>query len=277
MGRSKSGTDAFAGGGAEEQPEHLVDVATFRLDEFEVTVGRFRRFFDAYDGTPPSEGAGAHPDIDNSGWQSAWNSNLLKNKADLDQALVGCSNLATWTVKPGAGDSAARPLVCLTWYEAFAFCAWDGGRLPTEAEWEYAAAGGPQNRVYPWGDMTPDTMNSLAVFECSAGGTLSQCTSADLPSVGSCPDGESRYGQRDLAGSVYEMTLDLWDPEYYANFSTSAPASNVANVVITNGDGRVMRGGSFISPPANLRATFRTEVLPGARNQAFGVRCARSE
>ena len=76
MGRSVSGADACPGGmvcGASDQPEHDATVASFALDTFEITIGRFRAFLDQSKGTPPADGAGAHPLIKGSGWQTAWN------------------------------------------------------------------------------------------------------------------------------------------------------------------------------------------------------------
>ncbi len=134
-----------------KDPNYPATVDDFYLDKYEITVGRFRAFVNAGMGTqakPPAAGVGAHPGINDSGWDSTWNANLVANTAALTTALKCSANYQTWT--DAAGSNESKPANCLDWYTAFAFCAWDGGRLPTEAEWNYAASGGSEQRYYPW-------------------------------------------------------------------------------------------------------------------------------
>src|SRR5262249_9744970 len=148
-------------GRGEELPEHRVTVSPFWLDKFEVTVSRFRRYLDSLSTNVfIADGAGAHPKVSGTGWQQAWNDLLLDK--DAFAAAVQCTDSSTYT--PGVSNSEQLPMNCIMWYEAFAFCYWDGGRLPTEAEWEFAAAGGAQNRLYPWGQAAPT--NVLVVTNC---------------------------------------------------------------------------------------------------------------
>jgi formylglycine-generating enzyme required for sulfatase activity len=124
---------------------------------------------------------------------------------------VGLSCVAnqhpTWTDEPGFNE--LQPINCVSWYEAFAFCVWDGGLLPTEAQWQYATVGGAQARTYAWGN-TPPTASFVA-YDCLFAGT-DTCTVDDIPEVGTHPDGDGRYNHSDLVGSVYEWTLDWYAP-----------------------------------------------------------------
>lgn len=268
MGRSAMGSDAFANGKAWEQPEHDATVSDFFLDRFEVTVGRFRTFLAQYDGTPPAEGAGAHPLIAGSGWKTEWNAELLTHEALLAQ--LHCHPLSTWTDAPA--DNENKPMACAKWYEMFLFCMWDGGRLPTEAEWEYAAAGGLSNYRYPWGpaDVTP----LLAAPDCSFGGTTGTCAADDIPPVGSFPMGESKNGIRDLAGSFWEYTLDKYSDVWYAQ--GGATCVDCANLDQPSTMGRTIRGGAFDMGVGEMRAVRRDSIIPTYRAQYLGFRCARS-
>lgn len=228
------------------------DIATFALDKFEVTVGRFRNFHAAYHG-PPAKDAGAHPLIAGSGWQTSWNGSIAPDAAALDAAVRCDETTQTWT------GSASLPMTCVSWFEAFAFCAWDGGRLPTEAEWEYATAGGTNQLTYAWGDYwapTYDATDPYAVYY----------SPAVLP-VGSKPAGIGRYDQLDLLGSVWEWTLD-----YYGGYQPDC--NNCANLM--PGNFRIHRGGGFSSSYAALTSYGRNEEIPSDHIASNGFRCARN-
>ncbi len=124
-------------------------VSAFRLDNYEITVGRFRKFVAAYTQHMIARGAGKNPNNPaDPGWDSAWDSLLPADRAALSSALETApeQRFSTWT---GGNDN--LPMNCIDWYEAEAFCIWDGGRLPTEAEWNYAASGGTEQHVVPVG------------------------------------------------------------------------------------------------------------------------------
>jgi formylglycine-generating enzyme required for sulfatase activity len=248
-----------------EHPAHPADVAPFLLDAYEVTVGRFRKFLASFSGDGYPDGTGAHPLIPGSGWQSVWSG---QTSQDYMRSLSECGGPWTDTV----GDSEARPVTCVTWYQAFAFCISEGKRLPTEAEWEFAAVGGSEQRTYPWGDALPTP--ALAVYGCKFDG-MDGCSAADLPVVGSTPAGVGRWGHFDLAGSVWEWTLDVYDAAY-----SGAPCDNCANLAETPEDGRVFRGGAYIFEDMGIESDLR-----GASRLGFdakfpdptrGLRCAQS-
>jgi formylglycine-generating enzyme len=242
-----------------ETPEHSVTVSAFSLDKYEVTVGRFRRFVDAYDAmnAPPPMNAGANPNTPGTGWQAVWNGNMPADSAAFRSNLKCDSTHQTWTDL--AGNNEAYPINCVNWYEAFAFCLWDGGRLPTEAEWEYAAAGGDQNHLYPWGSSLPSC--SLANGPGCVG---------NLATVGSYVSGQGRWGHMDLAGNVWESVFDWYSETWYS--SPSASVTDPADT--TSSPNRVQRGGSFDdSDVGYLRTVFRTYATPTGRYFYSGLRC----
>ncbi|MBI4704611.1 MAG: SUMF1/EgtB/PvdO family nonheme iron enzyme [Deltaproteobacteria bacterium] len=243
-------------------------VSDFRLDRYEVTVGRFRAFVEAGKGTqqsPPAPGTGAHPKIPGSGWDASWKGELVANKAALKMALK-CPWYPTWTESAGANEQ--LPINCITWFEAFAFCAWDGGRLPTEAEWNYAAAGGSEQRVYPWSSppSSTDIDSSYAVYDCSGDGKPSpDCSFADILPVGSRPKGDGRWAQVDLGGSMWEWVLD--------RKGGYLPCNDCAN--LQPGWNRVLRGGSWYDKASKLCSSYRNNSVPSYRYYTIGGRCAR--
>jgi formylglycine-generating enzyme required for sulfatase activity len=248
-------------------PSYPATVDDFALDVYEVTVGRFRAFVSAGRGTqgnPPAVGDGAHPKIPGSGWISAYSAELVTTTAALKAALTCDPSYATWSDTPG---SEQRPIACITWFEAFAFCSWDGGWLATEAEWNYAAAGGSEQRAYPWGDGIESTRAS---YGCIADGLQAgSCAVSDILAVGSLPLGYGRWGHADLAGNVWEWTLDWFHTPY------PLPCDNCAYQATTTG--RVLRGGSFFEDATSLSNTYRFPdgYTPSARRGNIGARCAR--
>ncbi|MGC9985870.1 MAG: SUMF1/EgtB/PvdO family nonheme iron enzyme [Polyangia bacterium] len=241
-------------------------VADFYLDKYEITVGRFRQFVNAGMGTqasPPAPGAGAHPLIAGSGWDSTWNANLSADTESLKAAMLCFDSYTTWTDTAGSNES--KPVNCLDWYTAFAFCAWDGGRLATEAEWNYAASGGSEQRYYPWSSPATSTTidDSYAVFNCG-----NSCSGPQ--NVGSkSPKGDGKWGQSDLEGNVSEWTLDWYTSSY------PTPCDNCAE--LTEASGRVLRGGGFPDSDVSLlQSDYRIDDYPGSHASGIGARCART-
>ena len=246
-------------------------VSSYMLDTYEVTVGRFRAFVDAGQGTqasPPVAGAGAHPRLAGSGWNSAWNASLIADRAALMTAVKCSSTYQTWTDAPGANEN--KPITCVSWYEAMAFCIWDGGYLPTELEWNYAASGGTQQRAYPWSNPTTSTTIDCTYanfrIDSPAGTYCVDGTTGALNRVGSeSPQGDARWGQADLAGNVIEWTLDLYVSPY------PLPCDDCAALT---GAYHVARGGSFLDDASLLRTAPRYST--GLRSYFGGFRCART-
>jgi formylglycine-generating enzyme required for sulfatase activity len=262
---------------------YAASLSNFRLDAFEVTVGRFRKFVAAVNGgwSPPS-GSGIHTHLNGGsglrsvgadasgfelGWSTTWNSNL-SNSGSWDSNLA-CFPDATWTSTPSGTEQ--LPINCVNWYEAYAFCIWDGGFLPSEAEWNYAAAGGTEHREYAWSNSAgpadaspPDIDCTFANYAPSSG---SPCVAAGPTLVGTySPMGDGKWSQSDLTGNVSEWTLDT-----FAAYVT--PCNDCANVTpITN---HAVRGGAFNIVASAVISAYRVNEAASNRDGAIGVRCAR--
>ncbi len=267
---------------------HPATVSAFRLDKYEITVGRFRRFVGAVlDGWLPEAGSGKHTHLNGgqgltdtgspsssyeAGWDVSLSSGLATTAAAWDDNLSHGSYAdipSTW--KSPFGDDERLPICSITWFEAYAFCIWDGGFLPTEAEWNFAAAGGSEQRVYPW---SVPAMSD--VIDCSYANYLGKpndlgksCTGWRLQDVGlDSPRGDGKWGHSDLAGNVSEWNLDS-GVEYVTPCSDCAPACRGSCAV---------RGGSAESdmPLAGWRDDAAADSRLGAGTGPIGARCARS-
>jgi len=234
-------------------------VSDFSLDDYEITVGRMRKFVAAFSQDMTPAGAGKNPANLNPdpGWSVAWNAKLPADAATLKKALL-CAN-GTFTEAPGANED--LPVTCLSWYEAYAFCVWDGGRLPTEAEWNYAAAAGSEERPRPWGTSAPDDTN--AVF-CPA-------SCGKVQTVGAKAAGNGKWGQADLVGNAWEWNLDV-----FANPYTQTTCLNCANTAANSNSQRAFRGGSAGNDASYLLTSTRSSRDPSDHNAFIGARCARS-
>ena len=261
-------------------PQYGATVADFRLDKYEVTVGRFRAFVGAVVGgwtPPPGSGKHAHvnggsglaasglPGGNEPGWDTAWNTTLPSSAATWDSpAYLACNPASTWTPAPASNER--RPINCIDWYQALAFCIWDGGFLPSEAEWNYAAAGGSEQRAYPWSSAYPPGSSTISAANAVYGGGA-----AITEDVGSkSPAGNGRYGQTDLAGNVWEWALDWYKTPY-----NETSCTNCAHLVA--GSFRVIRGGSLSNDTFSLTASLRYgDDAPTVRYADVGARCART-
>ena len=232
-------------------------VSTFLLDAFEVTVDRFRKFVDVYPNIGIEAGDGKAPHIsEDQGWQDSF---PLPPTAEALKAELNCSG-TTWTDNPGAADG-THPINCVSFFVAYAFCVWDGGRLPTEAEWNYAAAGGNEQRAYPWSSPAVDTSidATRAYYEQLEGPPLT---------VGSRPLGKGRWEHQDLAGNVYEWTLDAFVSPYESTDCDDCLQATDTGV-------RAIRGGAFNSYDFDLRVAWRVDQAQELLRDYVGFRCAR--
>jgi len=225
-----------------EKPPHEVAITNgFWMGQTEVTVGAYQRFTAAMGRQMPPEPS-------------------FRGRA----------------LNPGWGD-AAMPIVDVTWDDARAYCEWAGGRLPTDAEWEYAARGGTTTAQY-------DDLNEIAWYANNSGRRY-------LDSLGPwARKGQAAYEQRlsengnsmhevgqkrpnplgfyDLLGNVEEWVYDWWDPNFYQYSPPRDPGG------ATSGTERDLRGGSWIGRPRDIRVSLRSRRDPGDRDFDVGFRCA---
>ena len=257
-------------------------VSSFRLDKFEVTVGRFRSFATVVAaGWSPAAGSGKHtylnggkglvsdgaPDEYEPGWDSTWTPLLAKTAADWTKNLSCSATYQTWS--PDLVGDEARPINCASWFEAYAFCIWDGGFLPSAAEWSYAAEGGMEQRVYPWS--SPPMSTTIDCTLANFGGAMpldTVCVKTGANRVGSEPKGYGKWGPADLAGNVWEWALD-WSSGYVN------PCKDCGDLD-TGHTARGIRGGGFSDDPSNVLASYGLGSPPDTRDYTIGFRCARA-
>ena len=219
-----------------ETPSRAVTLRDFRLDRHEVTNARFAEFLRL------------NPD-----WR----------KASLEAHLHNGDYLADWVEGRMPVNRHDHPVVFVTWHAAQSFCRWAGGRLPTEAEWEYAARAG-DNREFPWGDEEPSPQR--ANYSASGIG-------ATMP-VGSYRPND--FGLHDLAGNVWEFLLDEWKVGYREGSRVHPVAGGpVADEDLLAVEGRrVVRGASYGGSVVNLRTRWRDSHVVTNATAFVGFRCA---
>ena len=216
---------------ADEYPDHTVSLSAYWLDQTEVTNGQYRLCLEAGSCDPPLE-------------TGSFSRDNYFNTTEFDQ----------------------YPVINLTEAMAAEYCSWVGGRLPTEAEWAYAARG-PEGNIFPWGnEFDPARLNYC---DASCPGVSDPDYDDGYPDtspVGSFPEGASWVGALDLAGNVRE-----WVSDYYGYFSME-PAVDPQGPV--EGDAKVSRGGSWYDAFYNLRSNNRGSNALDYWRHKLGFRCA---
>jgi len=182
---------------------------------------------------------------------------------------------ACWHAPEGPGSSIDErqnhPVVHVSWNDAMAYAAWSGGTLPTEAQWEYAARGGLEQKLYPWGDeLEPQGRHLCNVWQGDFPelNTLDDGFAATCPVDAFPPNGHGLYS---VTGNTWEWCLDVWGVEFAA-----APSQDPQGPA--EGDARVMKGGSFLCHASycnRYRPAARTRNTPDSAASNIGFRCAR--
>ncbi|MGZ3754088.1 MAG: formylglycine-generating enzyme family protein [Mucilaginibacter sp.] len=302
----KAGTFMMGGdnkqAAADEYPKHKVMVTGFWMDATEVTNAQFKKFVDATGYVTTAE---QKPD-----WNEIKKQLPPGTPKPDDKLLVAASLVFTppntpvdlnnysqwWSWKPGASWKHPQgpgstikgkdnfPVVQVSWYDAVAYCKWAGKRLPTEAEWEWAARGGLTNNIYPWGNEPVNEGKPKA--NTWQGHFPDKNTMQDkfynaAPVKSFAPNGYQLY---DMAGNVWEWCADLYNNTYYNTINTPSGVKN------PQGPGksfdpdepyatkRVIRGGSFLcndSYCSGFRVARRMKSTEDSGMEHVGFRCVK--
>ena len=239
----------------QEQPRHNVILNSFWIDKTEVSNAQFCKFLNA------------------KGNKSTNGIKWFEPGAGHRGIVYGYIDEIDGVFKPKAGHE-NYPVIEVSWYGADAYCKWVGGRLPSEAEWEYAAKG-PLNSVYPWGnEFNGNHANyrdsSFTFDQLGKDSTYNDGFEKWAP-VGNYPNGKSWCGALDMAGNIHEWVSDWWSIDYY---TTSKEANPIGP---SNGTLKVCRGGSWYDPSWHVRSSYRKVLTPSsARMHWIGFRCVIS-
>jgi len=252
-----------------EAPVHDVELSPFRITPTAVTNAQFSEFVDA---------TGYRSDAQRYGWSFVF-AGLLPEDFPETRAVAAAPWWrqvygADWSrpegPQSGIEHRADHPVVHVSWQDAVAYCTWAGARLPTEAEWEYAARGGLENEPFPWGsELEPNGEHRMNVWQ----GTFPlQNTGADgyLATAPADAYAPNAYGLYNMTGNVWEWCADWYDRRYYAKSPPLDPAGPRV------GEHRVMRGGSYLCHASYCRR-FRVAARSGngvdSTTGNLGFRC----
>ncbi len=241
-----------------EAPVHEVTIKSFWMDRHEVTVAEFSMFVSA---------TGYKTDAEKFGWSGAF---------DLKTGEWKRTKGASWRHPDAPRSEAAsnEPVCQVSWNDAAAYTKWAGKRLPTEAEWEYAARGGLVQKKYSWGDELRPNGKPLANWW--QGNFPDQNTGEDgfigrAPVESFPPNG---FGLYDVTGNVWEWCADWYTDDYYLKSARDDPKGP------DDGKERVIRGGSWMCAEnfcTNYRVASRSQATPDSGLNNLGFRCVRDE
>ena len=262
--------DVHAYPGDGEGPVHPVRLEAFELAPHAVTNDEFGRF---------AEATGYRTEAERFGWSFVFGG-LLPDDFPETRAVAAAPwwrqvEGASWCRPEGPqstlGGRGDHPVVHVSWNDALAFCAWAGARLPTEAEWEYAARGGLEGRVYPWGDeLEPGGEHRMNVWQGTfpTDNTLADGYLGTAPVDAYAPNG---FGLHNMTGNVWEWCADWFDPHTYARDRREHPQGP------PGGTHRVTRGGSYLCHASycrRYRVAARNALTPDSSTGNTGFRCA---
>ncbi|HEY0459945.1 MAG TPA: formylglycine-generating enzyme family protein [Pyrinomonadaceae bacterium] len=239
-----------------ETPAHTVELDSFLIDEHEVSVAEFAKFVEA---------TGYRTEAEKYGWSGVF---------DFDSGEWQRIDGADWRHPEGENSTAApaEPVCQISWNDAAAYAQWAGKRLPSEAEFEFAARGGLVGKKFAWGDeLKPDGKFMANWWQGSFPGknTREDGFLSRAPAKSFAPNG---YGLYDMTGNVWEWTSDWFDENYYRVSPKKNPPGASA------GTEKSIRGGSFLCAEnfcSNYRVAGRSRAAPDSGLNNLGFRCAR--
>lgn len=242
-----------------EKPVHEVEVASFYMDTHEVTIEEFRAFVDD---------TGYVTDAEKKDGCYIWNGEEWEKTEGINWRFDELGN-------KHKADKKNHPVTHLSWNDADAYAQWVGKRLPTEAEWEYAARGGSRGYRYAWGN---EPLGQEVVANLSDENLVKVVTSwpyskgYDDGYTFSSPVGSfapNAFGLYDMAGNAWEWCADYFDEAYYRRSPRRNPRNDDAN------EQRVLRGNSWDGRPGLLRCSRRTSDAQSNSYVETGFRCAK--
>jgi formylglycine-generating enzyme required for sulfatase activity len=284
-------------GNDDEKPVHKVKIDTFYMDEHEVTNAQFREFVEATGYVTFAEKAPKEEDFPGVTFTEEMKENLKPGSVNFRQTETPVpldNEMAWWEYKIGANwrqpfgpDSGIEtrdddPVVCVTFADADAYAKWAGKRLPTEAEWEYAARGGLPQSKYVWGQESVDE-----------GKPKTNIWQGEFPHQNSREDGFEKlapvksyppngFGLYDMAGNVWELTADWYQPNYYQTSPIDNPTGPKTSYNPRKGaePQKVIRGGSWLCNDcycSGYRPSARQTTTIDTASNHVGFRCVKSE